>query len=140
MYAILVLVCAENVPDISGEGTALADNFLLVSLPNGTVVFAVTDLPGGDDLVVILGPAVPVGGGVLHCPVITAGLVAELDVEGVAARHLQRGEVELSLVLAAVALVRVGVVVATITQLSLLSPAKMTGVVLHSFALQPPRD
>ena len=88
---------------------------------------------------VILGPAVPVGGGVLHCPVIAAGLVAELDVEGVAARHLQRGEVELSLVLAAVALVRVRVLVASITQLSLLSPGKMTGVVLHSFALQPPR-
>ena len=88
---------------------------------------------------VILGPAVPVGGGVLHRPVITAGPVAELDVEGVAARHLQRGEVELSLVLTTVALVRVGVVVATITQLSLLPPAKMTGVVLHSFALQPPR-
>ena len=86
-------VCAENIPDISGEGTALTDYFLLVSLSNGTVVFTVADLPGGDDLVVILGPAVPVGGGVLHCPVIAPGLVTELDVEGVAARHLQLGEV-----------------------------------------------
>ena len=86
---------------------------------------------------IVLRPAVPVGGGVLHGPVITAGLVAELDVEGVAARHLQRGEVQLSLVLTAVELVVL--VVASLTQLSLLSPVKMAGMVLHSFTLNTPR-
>ena len=138
MIYICVFVCAENVPDISGEGTALTDNFLFVSLSNRTVVFTVTDLSGGDDLVIILGPTVPVGGSVLHCPVITAGPVAEFDVEGVAPRHLQRGEVQLSLVLTAVELVVL--VVANLThQLSLLSPVKMAGMVLHSFTLHTPR-
>ena len=79
---------------------------------------------------VVLRPAVPVGGGVLHCPVVTAGLVAELDVEGVAARHLQLGEVQLSLVVTTVELV---VMVVSLTQLSLLSSGKLTGVILHSF-------
>ena len=80
---------------------------------------------------IILGPAVPVSGGVLHSPVVTAGLVTELDVEGVATRHLQLGEVQLSLVLTTVELV----VVLNLTQLSLLSPDKLTGVILDSFTL-----
>ena len=42
---------------------------------------------------VILGPAVPVGGGVLHRRVITTSLITEFDIEGVATRHLQLGEV-----------------------------------------------
>ena len=129
---VFVLVCTESVPDISSEGTALADYFLLVSLSNGTVVFTVTDLPGGDNLVIVLRSAVPVSGGVLHSSVVTAGLVTELDVEGVAAGHLQLGEVQLRLVLTTVELV-VGL---NLNQLSLLSPDKLTGVILHSFALQ----
>ena len=129
---LFVSVCAESVPDISSEGTALADNLLLVSLTDGTVVLTVTDLPGGDDFVLVLWPTVPVSGVMLHSPVHTPGLVTELDVEGVAHGHLQLGEVELRVVKTAVSCVEISLVH---PQLPLLSSSKFAGVILYELAL-----
>ena len=129
--SVFNIIC-EDSPDIPSEGTALADDLLLVPLTDWTVVLAVADLPGRDDLVVVLRAAVPVGGVVLHRPVDTAGLVAELDVEGVAHGHLQLGEVELRVVKTAVSRVEISLVH---PQLPLLSSSKFAGVILYELAL-----
>ena len=83
-------------PDISDEGTALADDLLLVPATNQTVGNIVTDLFGGEDLGVVLRPALPVTGFVFHRLVDTPVLGADLHCEGVGLRRPQLGELELS--------------------------------------------
>ena len=85
-------------PDISNEGTALADDLLLVPATNRTVGNIVTDLLGGEDLGVVLRPALPVTGFVFYRLVNTPVLRAELYCEGVGSRRPQLSELELSVV------------------------------------------
>ena len=68
-----------NFPDISNEGTALAYVLLFVPSSNRTVESIVTDLAGGDGLVVVLGAAVEVAGVVLLSPLDTQILSTELN-------------------------------------------------------------